>query len=260
MIFSYDEIDLLTIDQFYRLSKIKLDINDIVNSRDIQSNNQDFSFLDVLELLVSHNEHLLADKLKMCNYKLNRAVFSATSVRKYLQFRYRSSFKFRKLNHIDSELIKINHFFDEPSPILKSYSGCLPALKFFSNGELLLLSDSERNVLSNIKIDMSTQFHVKVCLAHFKFMHAADSTYNHALSAFDFLSVLLVLSMYENENTSKLQVALNYQIVLCNNYSIDRSTFNARSVVEYLAIQNHRSYEFEYLILNIIRKYLRDKF
>lgn len=213
--------------------------------RCIQSNNQDFSFLCVLQLLVSNNEHLLADKLKMCNYKLNRAVFSATSVCKYLTSRYVCSFKFRKLNHIDNVLIKTNHFFDEPSPIFKSHDGFLPALKFFSNAERLLLSDYEINVLSNINIDMSIAFYIHIYLTHSQCKY--DDTDEYV--SFDFPSVLLLLSVSNNTH-KKVQLGLNYHIILCN-YGIDRSTFKARSVVEYLAIQNHRSYEFEYLILFI---------
>lgn len=246
LIFIYEELDLLTFDQLSRLSKLQIDVNDIVDIRCVQSKNPDFSFLDVLQLLVSNNEHLLADKLKMCNYKLNRAVFSATSVCKYLRYRYVCNFKFRKLNNIDHVLIKTNHFFDEPAPIFKSHDGFLPAIKFFSNAERLLLSDYEVNALSNININMSIDFYIHIYLTHSKCHKEDDDKYEDL--SFDFLSVLLLLSVYDN--THKVQLGLNYQIILCN-YGIDRSTFKARSVIEYLALQNHRSYEFEYLIFFI---------
>ena len=254
--FKYEELSLLTNNELYRLSKlpIKISRNDIrIKTNDVK-NEILVSFLNVLQLLHSNNEHLLVDKLKMCNYRLDRTRFCVSSVTEYLLIRY--LFKFSNLsfieiiNTIKSSVFKNaaqeDHLFYDSYPVLEPHDDFIVGIDLCSDAERFILSNYEDLVLCNTYINMSIDYYIG---CHRK--HSESNNHKNELEedlSFNFIDLIDYLSFYENPQ--RLQRGLNYVLALCN-YEIDRSTFNASSVVEYLAIQDPHSFQFQELIFFI---------
>ena len=249
IVFIEEEIYLFTYNELYRLSKlpIKLPKHGIsLNANDVK-NEISVSFLTVLQLLRSNNEHLLIEKLKMSNYRLDRTRFCAKSVFKYLVIRYffkLSDLDFKKIiTKIKSEAVKQeNPLFYDSYLIFEPHDDFVVGIEFCSDAELFILSSYESLVLSNTYIDMSMNYYVG-CHRHHSERKKNQNEYEDL--SFDFLDLVMLLFLYENPQ--RFQRGLNYQLALAN-YNMDRSTFKASSVVEFLALQDPHSFKLQDLI------------
>ena len=235
MVFNYDELSLLTVDQFIRIAALDIRIPKII----VEVNNAfSVSFLDVLYLLEQNQELILHKYLERCNYKLDRTVFDAYSVVQYLIARINMSFdsnflmsensiasyKSKSITDFESHFVSLDEYYyyynSVNADVDLSYNP-KSVLSLLIKDEKLLLTEPEYEKLDAIIIMDTARLRQNI---NYKSKDAF---------VFTFINLVVDLSL----NRHKF---LNQKLELCN-YILDRNTFDACSVNRYIDMKKHRN-------------------
>jgi hypothetical protein len=188
-------------------------------------------------------------KLQECNYELDRTDFDAQSVLDYLLCRSMLCDNFNYsyndillYNYTNSEIIgyydgsEVRNFLEETK--IKYDPPSVKSATFFLYSypeEVLLLTQVELFMLDNIMVDTSKS-------ASSWYFSNSDLEFTYIDYPLFTLNDILRLLILEKD------YLINYKLALCD-YNIDRTSFDAISVVQFLVLQKNPSDKFKKLLL-----------